>query len=132
MSPNNSKSRASVLSPRFMYSTRRKLGRSLHGNETTRFPVASETSTWGVCMEPGTESGEGLGAPSLEYRYGGWGMSWKDLPNFSELVAEASLQQYRELPKKGKPKRSKEWTPLATVMCSEGTRVESEFVIMLP
>ena len=46
--------------------------------------------------------------------------SWRDLPNFPELVLETSLRKYRELPKRGKPKRDEEWTPLATVLCSEG------------
>ena len=46
---------------------------------------------------------------------------WEGVANFSEAVAAVSFRKYKELPKKGKPKRGEEWTPLATVVCSEGT-----------
>ncbi len=42
------------------------------------------------------------------------------LDSFYLKVAEASLRKYGELPKKGKPQRSQEWTPLATIVCAEG------------
>ena len=39
---------------------------------------------------------------------------------FAQLVMELSLRKYRELPKKGKPKKGEEWTPLATILSCEG------------
>ncbi len=39
---------------------------------------------------------------------------------FYYRVAEVSLEKYRELPKKGKPMRKEEWTPLAAVVCAKG------------
>lgn len=39
---------------------------------------------------------------------------------FYRRIAEVSLKKYRELPKKGKPVKEQEWTPLATVVRAEG------------
>ena len=40
---------------------------------------------------------------------------------FARLVMDLSLRKYGTLPKKGKPKRGEEWTPLATILCRQGT-----------
>ena len=40
---------------------------------------------------------------------------------FARLVMDLSLRKYVALPKKGKPKRGEEWTPLATILCCQGT-----------
>jgi tRNA-specific adenosine deaminase 1 len=43
---------------------------------------------------------------------------------FHREVVTASLRKYRELPKRGKPKRDEEWTPLSTILCSQGSELE--------
>lgn len=45
------------------------------------------------------------------------------IPSFHKKIAELSLRKYKELPRKGKPRGDKEWTPLAAVVCSEGTEL---------
>jgi hypothetical protein len=44
-----------------------------------------------------------------------------DEAEFAHLVMDLSLRKYSALPKKGKPKRGEEWTPLATILCHQGT-----------
>ena len=44
-----------------------------------------------------------------------------DEAEFAHLVMNLSLRKYSTLPKKGKPKRGEEWTPLATILCHQGT-----------
>ena len=39
---------------------------------------------------------------------------------FHKEVVEASLRKYKELPKRGKPDRKKEWSPLSTFLCAKG------------
>ena len=50
-------------------------------------------------------------------------METRSIPSFHKKIAELSLQKYKELPRKGKPRGDKEWTPLAAVVCSEGTEL---------
>lgn len=38
---------------------------------------------------------------------------------FPKTVMELSLRKYQQLPKKGKPKKNEEWTPLATIVCRD-------------
>ena len=40
--------------------------------------------------------------------------------HFAQMVMEMSLRKYNALPKKGKPKKGEEWTPLAAVLSCEG------------
>ena len=47
------------------------------------------------------------------------------MATFHQKIAEVSLRKYRELPKKGKPKKDEEWSPLATVVSATGTYVHT-------
>lgn len=40
--------------------------------------------------------------------------------HFAQQVMNLALRKYKSLPKKGKPKRGEEWTPLAAVLSCEG------------
>ena len=52
-----------------------------------------------------------------------------DEAKFAHLIMELSLRKYRALPKKGKPKRGEEWTPLATILCHQGISYHSGFFL---
>ena len=43
-----------------------------------------------------------------------------DEAEFAHQIMDLSLRKYSALPKKGKPKRGEEWTPLATILCRQG------------
>lgn len=43
-----------------------------------------------------------------------------DEGEFAHLVMNLSLRKYSTLPRKGKPKKGEEWTPLATILCHQG------------
>ena len=47
-----------------------------------------------------------------------------DVEKFHRDVVSYSLRKYKELPKQGKPNKN-EWTPLSTVLCSEGTMLHA-------
>lgn len=42
--------------------------------------------------------------------------SWVDLQDFPCQVAAAALMKFKQLPKKGKPLRDTEWTPLSAII----------------
>ena len=46
--------------------------------------------------------------------------SGDDEGEFAHLVMDLSLRKYSALPRKGKPKKGEEWTPLATILCHQG------------
>ena len=43
--------------------------------------------------------------------------------SFAQKVIEMSLRKYNALPKKGKPKKGEEWTPLAAILSCEGATI---------
>ena len=44
--------------------------------------------------------------------------------DFALQVMELSLKKYSSLPKRGKPKKGEEWTPLATILSCEGINMK--------
>ena len=45
-----------------------------------------------------------------------------DRLDFHRKIVSVSLEKYRELPKRGKPKTEQEWTPLSTFVQSSGRK----------